>query len=66
MTQPDADRMIEQRARAVGIKTKVGNHSLRATGKYELSEKRRNPRTRPSDGEPFLAAHHETVRSPRR
>lgn len=32
MTQPDAYRMIERRARAAGIKTKIGNHSLRATG----------------------------------
>ena len=32
MTQADAYRMIERRARAAGIKTKVGNHSLRATG----------------------------------
>jgi site-specific recombinase XerD len=32
MTQPDAYRMIERRARSAGIKTKIGNHSLRATG----------------------------------
>jgi len=32
MTQPDAYRMIQRRAKAAGIKTKVGNHSLRATG----------------------------------
>ncbi len=32
MAQPDAYRMIERRARAAGIKTKIGNHSLRATG----------------------------------
>jgi site-specific recombinase XerD len=32
MTQRDAYRMIQRRARAAGIKTKVGNHSLRATG----------------------------------
>ena len=32
MTQSDAYRMIERRARAAGIKTKIGNHSLRATG----------------------------------
>ena len=32
MTQPDAYRMIERRARQAGIKTKIGNHSLRATG----------------------------------
>jgi site-specific recombinase XerD len=32
MTQADAYRMIERRSRAAGIKTKIGNHSLRATG----------------------------------
>lgn len=32
MAQPDAYRMIERRARAAGIKTKIGNHTLRATG----------------------------------
>lgn len=32
MTQADAYRMIRRRAKAAGIKTKIGNHSLRATG----------------------------------
>jgi len=32
MTQQDAYRMIERRAGQAGIKTKVGNHSMRATG----------------------------------
>jgi len=32
MTQPDAYRMLQRRALAAGIKTKIGNHSLRATG----------------------------------
>jgi integrase/recombinase XerD len=32
LTQPDAYRMIQRRAKRVGIQTKVGNHSLRATG----------------------------------
>ena len=32
MTQPDAYRMLQRRAAAAGIKTKIGNHSLRATG----------------------------------
>ncbi len=32
MTQPDAYRMVQRRARAAGIETKIGNHSLRATG----------------------------------
>ena len=32
MTQPDAFRMIRRRASAAGIKTEIGNHSMRATG----------------------------------
>lgn len=32
MVQKDAYVMIERRARQAGIKTKIGNHSLRATG----------------------------------
>jgi len=32
MTQPDAYRMLQRRARQAGIKTHIGNHSLRATG----------------------------------
>lgn len=32
MTQLDAYRMIRRRAAAVGIRTKIGNHSFRATG----------------------------------
>jgi site-specific recombinase XerD len=32
MTQPDAYRMLQRRAKAAGIATRIGNHSLRATG----------------------------------
>ena len=32
MTQQDAYRMIQRRAKNAGIKTRIGNHSLRATG----------------------------------
>jgi len=32
MWQQDAYRMIGRRARQAGIKTRIGNHSLRATG----------------------------------
>ena len=32
MVQKDAYKVIERRARQVGIKTRIGNHSLRATG----------------------------------
>jgi integrase len=32
MAQADAYRMIRRRAFACGLKTKIGNHSFRATG----------------------------------
>ncbi|MGH9439551.1 MAG: tyrosine-type recombinase/integrase [Terriglobia bacterium] len=32
MTQPDAYPMIQRRTRRAGVKTLIGNHSLRATG----------------------------------
>jgi site-specific recombinase XerD len=32
MTQQDGYRMIQRRARHAGIKTRIGNHSMRATG----------------------------------
>jgi integrase len=32
MTQQDAYRMIQRHAKGAGIKTRVGNHSMRATG----------------------------------
>lgn len=32
MTQPDAYRVIQRHAKRAGIKTRIGNHSLRATG----------------------------------
>lgn len=32
MTQPDAYRMIQRRAKQAGIKTTIGNHTMRATG----------------------------------
>lgn len=32
LSQPDAYRMIQRRAKAAGIRTKIGNHTFRATG----------------------------------
>ena len=32
LSQPDAYRIIQKRALAAGIRTKIGNHSFRATG----------------------------------
>jgi len=32
LSQPDAYRMVQRRAKAAGIKTRIGNHTFRATG----------------------------------
>jgi hypothetical protein len=32
MTQQDAYRLIQRHAKRAGIKTRIGNHSMRATG----------------------------------
>jgi len=32
MTQQDAHRMIQRRAKSAGIETLIGNHTMRATG----------------------------------
>ena len=32
LTQPDAYRMVQRRAKAAGIETRIGNHTFRATG----------------------------------
>ena len=32
LSQPDAYRMVQRRAKAAGIETRIGNHTFRATG----------------------------------
>lgn len=57
MTQADAYRMIRRRATDVGLRTKIGNHSFRATG---ITEYLRN------GGKLEIAqqmAHHESART---
>jgi integrase len=43
MWQQDAYRMIQRRARAIGIKTRIGNHTFRATG---ITAYLKNPQAR--------------------
>jgi site-specific recombinase XerD len=61
MCQQDAYRMIQRRARAAGIKTRIGNHTFRATG-ITTYLKKRQARTRRDHGEPFITTDDETLR----
>ena len=42
MTQQDGYRMIGRRERQAGIKTRIGNHSMRATGITDYLKERRH------------------------
>jgi len=61
MTQQDGYRMIQRRARQAGIKTRIGNHSMRATGITDLPQERRYPGARANNGRAFLPAHDEAI-----
>ena len=61
MTQPDAYRMIERRARQAGIKTKVGNHSLRGTGLTDYLKSGGTLEHAQGNGEPFFTAHYQAL-----
>jgi hypothetical protein len=41
MDQQDAYRMIQRRAKAAGIESKIGNHTFRATGITAYPEEQR-------------------------
>lgn len=58
MWQQDAYRMIQRRARAAGIKTKIGNHSFRATG---ITAYLKNPNSRLEVAQQL--ANHESPRT---
>ena len=60
MTQQDAYRMIQRRARRAGIKTKIGNHSLRATGITDYLKSDGTLEEARKHGEPL---HHRAPRS---
>jgi hypothetical protein len=65
MTQQDAYRLIQRHAKHAGIKTRIGNHSMRATGHHRLPEKRRLAGGSPQDGEPRRHPHHAALRPAR-
>jgi len=46
MWQQDAYRMIQRRTRDTGIKTRIGNHTIRATGAPSTRRTRARPRPR--------------------
>jgi integrase len=63
MWQQDAYRMIQRRARAAGIKTRICNHTFRATGiTTYLKNEGKLERTRAIDRQPFVAADDEALR----
>ncbi len=62
MTQPDAYRMIQRRARQAGIENQDRQSLAPGHRHYRLPQEQRNARTRAADGKPFLAAHDKAVR----
>jgi hypothetical protein len=50
-------RMIQRRAVAAGIKTKIGNHTFRATGITAYLKNKGYAGARPDARQPFLASH---------
>jgi integrase len=58
MWQQDAYRMIQRRGRAAGVKTKIGNHSFRATG---ITAYLKNPNSRLEIAQQL--ANHESPRT---
>jgi len=52
MTQQDGYRLIARHAKHAGIRTKIGNHSLRGTGLTDYLKKRRAAGESARNGEP--------------
>jgi integrase len=61
MWQQDAYRMIQRRAAHAGIKTRIGNHTFRATGITACLKNKGSVRTRADACQPLLAAHDEAL-----
>jgi integrase/recombinase XerD len=67
VTQQDGYLMIQRRARQAGIKTRIGNHSMCATGITEyLKSDGTLAGARANYGCPLLPAHHEALRPAQR
>ncbi len=66
LPQANAYAMIQRRAQAAEITTKIGQPHLSSDGRHCLSQERRNARARRADGEPCQHADDATLRSTRR
>ncbi len=66
MTQADVYRMIRRRARDVGVRTKIGCHSFRATGITEYLEERRQAGNSAADGQSRVSPYNGPLRPPQR
>ena len=66
MTQQDAYRMIQRQAAQAGIKTRIGNHSMRATGITDYLKSDGSLSEAREDGEPCGHPHHAALRPARR
>ena len=54
--------MIQRHAKQAGIKTRIGNHSMRATGITDYLKNERHARKRAAHGQPRGHPHHEALR----
>ena len=66
LPQANAYAMIQRRAKAGRIATRVGNHTFRATGVTAYLKNGGTLERRRADGEPCLDPHDAALRSPRR
>ena len=66
LPQANAYAMIQRRAKAAEITTKIGNHTFRATGVTAYLKNGGTLGTRGADGEPCQHAHDAALRSARR
>jgi integrase len=62
MWQQDVYRMIQRRAKAAGIETRIGNHTFRATGITAYLKNGGTLEQRAADRQPRLPAHDEALR----
>ena len=65
LTQQDAYRLIQRYAKRAGIKTRIGNHSMRATGITDYLKSDGSLVGSPQDGEPCRHAHDAALRPAR-
>jgi integrase/recombinase XerD len=65
LTQQDAYRLIQRHAQRAGIKTRIGNHAMRATGITDYLKSDGLAVRSPQDGEPCGHPHHAALRPAR-